>query len=425
MQKLLADCPGLCGDIARYIYDRIEADQPGICLAASISFMGALFSKRIYYEDTSGRSTEPCIYSLVIADSGSGKSSAQNILKEIIKSSGIDTSIDGFLLGVPASDSALYKALGRNGRRFLVWDEIGIALGSLINSPSSCQGMILSSIMELFSGAGKLITGKEYATKDRTDVEAAYLSIFGASTPIRFFSALSEAFVADGLLPRWLLFFETPSTKSKESQNDLAMFESICDRIRAIELWTIETQGDLADIIPGAVQRKKIKVEILSDMAAGDMFHEFDYLKMEIATARVTSNFSKIFHTRAFEHVLKVCLALSSFDGEVCACNPGVTRFAIQFVKTLLARTVEKCESHLHSDSFVRKHNDLREKILNSVAIGETVSSSELGRKCQHWSDAKTRKLILDDFIELEIFKFTSVNVDDSKKRSNFYTRLV
>lgn len=443
MQRFLSTCPGLVGDVARYVDSVLPVKQPSICLAAAISFVGALYSKRLAYKPPSGKVTEPCVFAVVVADTGSGKTSAQDVLEDIVRSAHSDTSTAGFLAGVPASDSGLLSTLAEQPRRLLMWDEIGLCLSAYNKSKSSHEAMILSTCMQVFSKAGRPYRGKQYSTKSRVDIQDPYLSIFGASTFGRFFGALTQDFLEDGFLPRWLLFFEDTKRKPKLSTPNTTLFESIVSRVQAIESWTTEvTRGDIAEAIPQLMPRKKLFVEIQSDALPNDPIgvSSLDEWKSEIDDTLQSAprqSVRRVLYTRAFEQTIKLCLILTDAVSapsvapiaHVTPSPPVVSsqsvRWAIDFCRELINAACEECERSVKRNDRARELDALRDQIANCIDIGERISKSALAKRCYRICDGKTRQAIVNDLVESEMWIEESEQVDEwSRKKSVFYTRV-
>jgi hypothetical protein len=121
----------------------------------------------------------------------------------------------GFWLSDPTSDAAVLDALTTSPRRFLEWDECGKKLFTLTKNKNrqSYQENLVTAIMQLFSCAGGIYVNKARAInrqhkgatfEERTIVDP-HLSIYGATTDVRFYEALSAEMIEDGFLARFLV----------------------------------------------------------------------------------------------------------------------------------------------------------------------------------------------------------------------------
>ena len=204
----LGKCPGVVGEIARYIDSRLETHLPGVSLGTAISFVAALKSDKI--QSQSGLISN--IYTLCLAPPGTGKTTAQRVITEICAA----CEITPLLMGQPGSDSGLLKRLQKHPRQLLLWDEFGLALAEISKSSSSYRVAIIKVVMDLFSAANSIYIGKELKGEERVDLHRPQLSIGAASTPDMFFDTLTEYFINRGFVPRLLVFEESRNFIFKE-----------------------------------------------------------------------------------------------------------------------------------------------------------------------------------------------------------------
>lgn len=403
MRGLLATCPGLLGDIARYINNGLISEQPGIAFAAALSFMGALMSGRV----ASDSGVEPNIYSIAVAETGIGKSQAQSMIRQIVDASGLEANGMDFLMGKPASDAGLMTALSRSPRRLFIWDELGIGLSALSGSKNSHEAMILSQIMELYSEAGKPVKGKEYSTKGRVDINGAYLSIFGSSAPNRFFGALNQSFLEDGFLPRFFLFFQEPYKEKKIVKNQAA-FDSIVERVRECQEWRRQ-QGNLSSV---STQREKIIIPIknrfLSTWVAG----------IRLTREQSSSVIERVFWSRAVEQANKVALCLS----DTGQCDDDAMMFSAMFMSEVIQKMIDSCAKNIYANSKLRDYNDLRDRFENLLKPGQAMTKADIYRLSRRWCTSRDRDEILDGLIQDDIWT-KQADFGPGRKSTTFFCK--
>lgn len=425
-KELLQTCPGLTGDIARYIDSHLETEQPAICLAAAFSFMSTLLSKRVYYE-ANGRVTEPPLFTFIVADTGAGKTTAQSILTDILEKAKIPIDNDGILTGEPASDSALLKALARNSRRLLLWDEMGISISAYANSSNSFQATILSTAMKVFSSAGRPYIGKEYSTQDRVDIQEPYLSIFGASTFNRFFGALSQDFLEDGFLPRWLMFFEQSNRVVKQSHPDSKALYSIVSRVREINTWRSSARGSLADLIPNAMPREKMQLHI-EDPELVWPYSVTDDFKADIneqLKCNKRGSVKKILYTRAWEQCVKICLCLTEVINDKPICSADNLNYAITLTKKVINNACSECEKHIYKNSRTRDQNENYEKVHTCISIGEKATRTIIHERTRRFCNKQERESIIEDLLEAGKWnEYKEYNSENTRQKSSVFTRI-
>lgn len=200
--------PGLLGELAQFIYSAAPRPVPEVALAAAIGLMAGICG-RAYNISGTGLNQ----YVLLIAPTGSGKEAA---------ASGIDKLMNEIRFTVPtstrfigpseiASGQALIKHLSKVSTCFVsILGEFGLRLQSMSSQyANSAEVGLRRMLLDLFnkSGHGQVFRPMIYADRDKNieATEAPAFSILGESTPERFYGALNEEMISEGLLPRFML----------------------------------------------------------------------------------------------------------------------------------------------------------------------------------------------------------------------------
>jgi len=199
---------GLLGEIASFIYAAAPRPVPEIALAASIGLMAGI-TGRAYNISGTGLNQ----YVLLLGMTGVGKEAA---------ASGIDRLMNAIRLSVPtsngfigpseiASGQALVKHLNRTSQCFVsILGEFGLRLETMSSPTANAAEKTLKRVLlDLYnkSGHGQVFRPSIFADADKNInvTEAPAFSILGESTPERFYGALNEDMISEGLLPRFLL----------------------------------------------------------------------------------------------------------------------------------------------------------------------------------------------------------------------------
>jgi hypothetical protein len=406
--ELLFEMPNLAGDIARYIYGTLQYDQPALAIGAALSFVGFLKSKR--YRNKFNISTN--VYACAIADSGTGKSQCQEAIQNLAVKAGLAE----YLMGKPKSDSGLLSALSSNyeARQFLVWDEFGIALGALSKSQNSFQAMILSTIMEIFSAGNRLYIGDQYSARTgqkRIDIDRPQLSIFAASTPNRFFGALSEEFVFDGLLSRWLLCFGNPAAHGKTPEMG-KISSRLLEEVSEVQKGKIRESGGDIEILTTPKEE-----EVRFDARATLLIDNFvDVAKYKVTDSK--SSIERIFNTRRFEHTVKIATICANED----LCKGRDLEYALHLSDFLISGAISSCAASLFDTQLDRAFSKLKERILAAVRVGDVVSKSVLGQKFP--ANPTLRAEVLRELVDTDQFEQQVVQLPGSHKKRTQYQRL-
>ena len=154
--------------------------QPLLSLGASLCAIGALMG-RLYRTESNLRSN---LYIVGIADSGSGKNHAREIVNEVFFEAGLANHLGGNKI---ASGAGLLTALHRQPAILFQIDEFGMFLSAAADRKRSPRHIteILDNMTELYTAAGGIFLGAEYANRDGTNERRDIVSPASASTARR------------------------------------------------------------------------------------------------------------------------------------------------------------------------------------------------------------------------------------------------
>lgn len=402
MQWYLEHCPGVAGELARYINGRLDTQQPGIALATAIAFMGAIRSERV--KSLTGISTN--IYTCAIAPSGVGKSRAQQCIMDICDKAGISD----ILMGRPGSDAGILKRLQKTNRQFLIWDEFGLAFSEMSQSKNSYRVSIISTIMDLYSSAGRMCLGRELKGEDRQDVKNPFLSICAASTPNRFYQALNRDFIEDGFLGRWLIFDTENAINFKDSTYSSIPSELV-HNVRILNAGVTRHIG--ADL--EMALRPECNILTIDDAI-------IDSIKISAENKIMGSRteIERIFWSRAYENTLKLCMIFSSFD---CECKDIDAVYAWSLTCHLIEELLARCTTDLHDTQSDKVQVQRTRKFNDLIPPGSEMTQAQLTRKCQAMGLNRQERLArTNEMIDAEIWRKTERYITESSLRpTTFY----
>lgn len=404
---LIQNVPGLAGRIAEWINETAIFKQPALAVGASLTAVAALKAHRVRTQ-TNLRTN---LYVVGICDSGGGKGWGMEQVENLLNEAGLTN----IFSGEPVSDSAVLKSVKNNrGRRLIQWDELGVALQEMTTQKaSSHKAAILGVMMKLFSKASGVYRGKEYADHDnkmkRADIDQPCLSVYGASTPGRFYGALSTAHTIDGFASRWIIMeSDDPYPKRRK----VGMSDVPAHLIRDVqELERLPTndkpKGNLDETLvirPRIVFYETDAEEIM--MEAEEYFDS----KRDSAHGKI-EGLSAVW-SRAAEHTAK--LALTVEDGE------RISRQSVEWARDVVKFCVQNlCEvimNQLADNEYQRSLNKILEIIRAAGPAG--IMRSALYNRTR-WLKTYERNDILDNLIESE--QIEPVNYKSDTKFSIYY----
>ncbi len=199
--EALLSPPGLVGEICQWINDTALKSQPLLSLAASLTFCGALFGRKI--KDQWDNRTN--LYVMSVAPSSAGKDHARKKIKSLIESAGITQILGGEDV---TSDAAIEKRMETNPVSIFLMDEIGHLMQSIKSSGASSPHLakILPCLMKLYSSASNTYIGKEYAALERREIIQPCCCLYGTTTPEKLCNGITPDEIQDGWLGRVLVF---------------------------------------------------------------------------------------------------------------------------------------------------------------------------------------------------------------------------
>lgn len=392
----LAIPDGLVGDLARYMNDTARRPQPLLAVGASLCALGALMGRR-YRTESNLRSN---LYVVGIADSGSGKNHAREIVNEVFFAAGLAHHLGGNKI---ASGAGLLTALHRQPAILFQIDEFGMFLSAAADRKRSPRHIteILDNMTELFTAASGIFLGAEYANRDgtneRRDIVQPCLCVYGTTTPLHFWGALQGAHVKDGSLARFLIL---PSDEDYPDEN-LATGQrqpsrALIDGLKRLAAGGGHAAGNLAGRTAGPETAVDPLIVPMSDEARARFHTLSDEITAELRAAAGTP-FTAIL-ARIAENAAKLALVVAvGRDPAAPIITCADANWAIDFVRHFSRRTIEAVERHVADTETEANVKRIKEIIRRVGAKG--VTKSELTRASQ-WLKARDRDDILLTLVE-------------------------
>lgn len=396
LDVFLVDCPGIAGEIARAIDDSLPSSQPAISLPAALTVISTVLCGR----QVSACGVEPNLYTCSIADSGTGKTRATHAVTDLLIACGMHQNI----MREPASDAGLLRALKDEPRRFLTWDEFGIALEDLAGGKQTHKARLLQNVMSLHSAAGRYFVGQEYSQRSRIDISSPYLNIFAASTGIRFYDALEDKFVHDGFLGRWLTFFSDsgifyrPTIPFTPQPHWIATLGEIAEGVRG--------SGNLGDI-----NRAKAVIEIPRAKEYLEEFQRCSYTDNKILA---------LLMRRAYENFVKIAMVVA------IGAKKDSSKYAASLVEYLVKREAQEFAESIGK----RSARQIAKERFFALVKDQWIAHTDLIRNARR-IDATLqdkRGWIAEAIDELEIWECSADQLEyedgaPSRKKSRLYRR--
>ncbi|HMQ92668.1 MAG TPA: PriCT-2 domain-containing protein [Amaricoccus sp.] len=379
---------GILAGMVDYMVSTARRPQPLLSLGASLCALGALMGRK-YRTETNLRSN---LYVVGVADSGSGKNHAREIVNELFFEAGLAQHLGGNKI---ASGAGLLTALHRQPALLLQIDEFGMFLSAAADRKRSPRHIteILDNMTELYTAAGSVFLGAEYANhdgrNDRRDIVQPCLCVYGTTTPLHFWNALQSANVVDGSLARFIILpTEDDYPEEALGRGIRTAPAGLVERLRLVAAGGGHVpSGNLAGLGAGtttAVEPMTVPMTQEASDAFSDLGSE---ITRELRQARGTGHTAVL--ARVSENAQKLALvAAVSRDPVAPAITLGDAEWAIGFVRSFARNTMRAVERHVADNEIERNHKRVLDIIRRAGPGGLT--KTELTRKTQ-FLDRRTR----------------------------------
>jgi hypothetical protein len=393
---------GLLGAMTHYMLATARRPQPLLALAASLCAIGALMGRK-YRTQSNLRSN---LYIVGVADSGSGKNHGREIVNELFVEAGLARFLGGNKI---ASGAGLLTAIHRQPAILFQLDEFGMLLSAAADRKRSPRHIteILDNMTELFTAAGGIFLGAEYANRDgkneRRDINQPCLCVYGTTTPAHFWNALQSTNVVDGSLARFIIV-ETEDDYPEENLS-AGIRQSPPDLLEGLRVIADggghTPAGNLAGRTPGpetALVPMVVRADEHARAAFTALAHE---ITGQLREARGTP-FTAIL-ARVAENAAKIALVRAvALDPIAPIIRLDDADWAIAFVRHFAERTMIEVERNVADNETERNHKRVMEIIRAEDPIG--ITKSELTRRSQ-FLDRRGRDEIIASLVEANLVK--------------------
>ncbi len=387
---------GILGDLTRYMIETARRPQPLLSLGASLCAVGALMGRK-YRTESNLRSN---LYIVGVADSGSGKNHSREVINELFVAAGLVDHLGGNKI---ASGAGLLTAVHRQPAILFQIDEFGMFLAAAADRRRSPHHIteILDNMTELYTSAGGVFLGAEYANRDgqnnRRDINQPCLCVYGTTTPMHFWNALQGSNVLDGSLARFIIM---PTDDDYPEENVGAGIRvppaALIEGLRLIAAGGGRQSGNLVGRTAG-LETAVDPMIVAMQPGAKEVFRTLGAeITKELREARGTA-FTAIL-ARIGENAQKLALVRAvGIDPAAPAISSVDAEWAIGLVRHFATRTMIAVERHVADNETERNHKRMLEIIRTSDDAG--LSKSELIRRTQ-FVDKRQRDEILLTLVE-------------------------
>ncbi len=271
--KFLCAPTGLLGDICSWINSVAMKEQPFLTLACSLTFLGALFGRKV--RDKLGGRTN--LYCMGVAESSAGKNNAPHQIRRLCAVAGAMHLLAGDDI---ASDTSIESRMAREPASIFLLDEIGHLLAYIKSGVSTHHARVISILMRFYSSANSIYKGREYAEEEnqRTIIQPC-CCVYGTSEIRRFIGAITPEQLTDGWLSRCLVF-HTVDKPPKTWKEEEEVPELIVQQVHAWAVREIKQELDDQSLDPFVTQfgdaQPPQQIIVPTEPSAEQLFRAFD-----------------------------------------------------------------------------------------------------------------------------------------------------
>jgi hypothetical protein len=362
--------PGLVGAIAEFIFEAAPRPVREIALVGAIGLVAGIVGRAF---NVSGTGLN--LYTLCLAPTGTGKEAINAGISKLVTAVRPNCPTIAEFIG-PAeirSDAALLKWIAKQHCFLSVTGEFGLRLKQMSAPNASPSEVGLKRVLlDLYnkSGYGNSLNPIAYSDKEKNTaaIPSPAFSMIGESTPERFYEALDENMIAEGLLPRFLTIEyrgkRPASSKGHErAQPSLALIEMVQQLI--VHVQTIMAKGDVQSVN--------------FDPFAAQLFEDFDRFcddQINSDNSReVVRHMWNRAHIKAMKLSALVAVGIAPYDPVVDRdCAQWATDIVVRDVRNVIDR-FERGEVGVGGANEQRQMNDvirvIRDWLSGSPAVAE------------------------------------------------------
>lgn len=332
--------PGLLGDIAEYIYLQAPRPVPVIALAGALALLAGI-TGRAYNVSNMGLSQ----YILLLADTGIGKEAMASGISKLmaaVTKGDENAALNKYIgPGEISSGPALIKWLTTQPCFLSIIGEFGLRLQQMTGRGAPAHEVSLRKmLLDVFgkSGAGQVLQPMAYADKDKNTIaiNSPNLTLLGESTPGRFYEALDEAMVTEGLLPRFMIFEYTGErSRGNEDHANVKPSPKLVGHMR--ELIAICSQKEYV----GQAQQVAFDEGALKLLKMNGVFDEYCNEQRKGSNSDVLKELWSRGHVKAMKLAALVAVGISPVYPTI---TEAVALWAMDWVTSETRRTILKFE---------------------------------------------------------------------------------
>ncbi len=371
--------PGLVGELTRHIVDTSDYPIPSHAFAAAVSLTG--FTKARYTQGI--RQLPPLNYFLCLAPSGAGKTSIQNVVKELFTKLQIQHLMED---GIASAQGLITFLAASKGLGFIIYDEVKELFQSIQSrNAATYEAKISSELTKLYTAYASSYTPPTTKTHKgkKITLHKPLFSFLGYGHFTLVESLLNKNNVLEGLIPRFIIL--TVDERKEVSSLYRKVPDHIVDELRHnVTKSNIAIEDEIKSVNADPLKINtdpSIELTKLSGEAQ-TIYNKFsdDTAKLYDSAVRERNGLEALF-SRGCEQSLRLALAMS----ELNTVNAKTISFTTALINSQMQEFYQSFNSVVNQTQNSKEIDGLMETIahLCSDTSDCTVSKRDLQRKVQ------------------------------------------
>ncbi len=375
---------GLLANLIDYILKTSVRPQPSLALAAALSYVAAVAGQR-YRTETNLRTNT---YIIGVANTGHGKDHARKCINIIADKTKTDIHIGGEDI---ASGQALIRSLVEQPSKLFMLDEFGLKFQAMTNNKNnSYMREIITNFLVLYSSAGSVYRGKEYANRKENPTQKINnpnACLYGTTTPSAFYQSLRSNDALTGTIPRFIII-EADKNRPKRQRPELKYDTSALEK----EISKFANVGKKGNLTGFVKNQDSIEVPMDSDVfiAWEQLDDSLDNVMNDEITNAVYSRVAENAAKLSMLYAISINPECPIIDQESFDWAKGVAMWSANLI---IARARDFISDTDHEANLKRLFKSIKD------AGGDGLTKTQLANKAQ-FLRSKDRKEIILQLIE-------------------------
>ena len=386
----LLNVPGVLSHVVNYYKTTAPKDQPQFAVQAALAF-GATVMGRRWVTDMDNMSS---LYFVNVGKSAAGKEHVKKVIERCLEAAHLD-----HLIGPSGYTSAagVMSALRDQPSHISIIDELGRVLASSQTQGNHHKADAQTLMMEVWGRQTSTLRPQGYSTGTLSKDQKAALSQFvrhpsltlmTMTTPSTFYETLSQRYVSDGFLGRFLIVESHIGRQTSRAVRRVEPSDHIIEWARD---HATACAGDL-DVDSPDIPPAPVEVPFAPECHA--MLHACDADMVAEMDAHERYGMEAMFgRTKEIAHRLALIVARSQGHD---AIQPGDLQWAIDYATFYARRTVEALRKTMAEGPFEAACKAVHRKIEEAGSQGVTERELALGVRVFANMEPRRRKEVME-----------------------------